>query len=372
MKCLFELGHQPDISVAEIFSVFSKKDLWCGIVEKNKDKLLLSAQEIDPKDFMKVLGGTVSIAKEVKVDSHDNIEAIANYLDRIQPEGKIDFAISGEGGKDMLMPVKNKLKEKDRSARFVKIKNTASIKYNNLAESGTYIKIYDGDLYAVQAIQPFEKMKNHDFERPAADPESGMLPPKLARIMVNLTEADTSAKLMDPFCGSGTVLMEAASMGFEYLVGNDLEEKAISDTKENLEWVKQEENLDFDYKLYNSPAESLSDTVQEKIDAVATEPYMGKPLQGNENEKFLKEQANKLRRLYIDTFYEFAEVLNQDATVIFIIPQFKHKDRWIKIDCIEQIKQAGFEVAPFEKQENLLYARDNQRVGRSIWKFKKK
>ena len=49
--------------------------------------------------------------------------------------------------------------------------------------------------------------------------------------------------ILDPFCGSGTVLQEALLMGFTQVAGTDLSPKAITDTKENIAWIKEKYNL---------------------------------------------------------------------------------------------------------------------------------
>lgn len=110
-----------------------------------------------------------------------------------------------------------------------------------------------------------------------------------------------------------------------------------------------------------------------KVTAIATEPYMGKPLRGDESKMQLENQAKELSRLYIDAFRAFKKVLTQKGTVIFIIPQFKHGQNWVTIDCVEQIKALGFSLVPFSKQSpSLLYHRKGQHVGRMIYKFKMK
>lgn len=371
MKYLFKLGHQPEISKAEIFSLIEQQGKWCGIADQKDDLLILTSEEIDPEDLMKRLGGTIYIAEKINPEGENLQEKVLNYLVESSDGNKIDFAISGLNSEELLMPTKKKLQEKGHSARFVKLENTASIKYNNLVEQESHINIFKEELYVTKAIHPFEQMKKHGRDRPEADPESGMLPPKLSRILLNLAQVRVEDKLLDSFCGSGTVLMEAASIGLEDIVGNDLEQKAVEASRKNLEWLKKEEGLDFEYDLLNQPSEKISEYIKEgAIDKIVTEPYLGDPRTGDEDKSELKQRAHNLRRLYIDVFYEFKEILKQKGEIVFIIPKFKHKDGWIRVDCVDEIKKAGLEVVPFENNENLFYAREDQLVGREIWKFR--
>jgi len=59
------------------------------------------------------------------------------------------------------------------------------------------------------------------------------LNPYLARAMVNISEINKSKILYDPFCGSGSILIEAALMGFK-IIGSDINYKMIRGTSLNL------------------------------------------------------------------------------------------------------------------------------------------
>ena len=86
-------------------------------------------------------------------------------------------------------------------------------------------------LAQTEAVQPFEQFSARDFGRPGRDDLSGMLPPKLAIIMINLAQTPLNSILLDPFCGSGTILSEAVLLGYTNLIGTDISEKAIADSK---------------------------------------------------------------------------------------------------------------------------------------------
>lgn len=64
----------------------------------------------------------------------------------------------------------------------------------------------------------------------------GMMPPKIAQIMINLaSQGDRNILLWDPFCGLGTTLIEAFHSGFLKLYGSDLEKNMTEVTKKNME-----------------------------------------------------------------------------------------------------------------------------------------
>jgi tRNA (guanine10-N2)-dimethyltransferase len=67
--------------------------------------------------------------------------------------------------------------------------------------------------------------------RPSLHPSS--LNPKLARAMVNLTGCKRGDTVLDPFCGTGGILLEAALVGCK-TVGSDVDDIMIRRCKENL------------------------------------------------------------------------------------------------------------------------------------------
>ena len=59
------------------------------------------------------------------------------------------------------------------------------------------------------------------------------------------------------------------------------------------------------------------------IDAIVAEPYMGKPLKGNEPKEDLFKQAIELKKLYLSAFAQFHKLLKPKGKVVFLIPRFK-------------------------------------------------
>lgn len=362
---LFTLGHQPHISTAELYAVFSTLGI-SYTSEKNHTALLIhTKKELPVEKLMGTLGGTVSIAKKITGSIEEHILAS-------QPEGKIQFSVAD---KKQGLTIKKELKAKGRSVRYIEAKNTATILHNDLVRrQGNYIMREDG-IFVTVAIQPLEKFAKRDFGRPGSDDLSGMLPPKLARIMINLSQADQKKILLDPFCGSGTVLMEAATLGFSHIIGSDISEKAIADTKKNMTWLSQESKLEMsDVQLFESDARKLDVHVKKgSVDVIVAEPYLGKPLKGNESEKTLRDQAQELATLYTESFATLHSILKKNGVLVCVIPQFRHGQDWIMIDCIDAIKKIGFEpTALLNSDTSLLYHRPKQHVGRALWRFQKR
>ena len=373
----FQLGHQPHISRAEIFSVLNVYTIVYKILPDYGQFLFLEIKAaFSPIKFIKILGGTIKIIENLELpDLKEN--TIADYLNTTIPAGKINFSISGLNAERLAIAVKKKLKEHDRTVRYITPKNTATILHNDLVKTESDITIVYNSVYITRAIQPIEEFSERDYGRPQSDAKSGMLPPKLARILINLAYiSETKQKqvtILDPFCGSGTILLEALDLGYENIFGSDISTQAIADTKKNIDWLKKQKNIFFSPKIFLASATDLQTTLPHKsIDAIITEPYLGKPLRGHETKPYLMTQTQELKELYTQTFGSFQKILKPDGIVIFVIPEFKFKNDWITVDCLSMIKKIGFQIIPFSKnEESLFYARPGQLVGRRIWKLKK-
>jgi len=373
MKYLFQLGHQPHISTAELSAVFSQTHENIKIIKHENNFLILEVnKKIDSQELIEQLGGTIKIGLQIK-NTGDPVKSIVQFLNK-HNEGKINFSVAGNNTKEISLTIKKELKAQGRSVRYIEPKNTATILHNNLIEKQGDFTIIGQEVFVTQAIQDIVGFSKRDYERPGSDDKSGMLPPKLARIMINLSQANPKTDtLLDPFCGSGTILTEAFTLDFKNIIGTDKSEKAINDSKKNIEWLKKDYELRVtNYKLIRSDATQLLNHLKpNSIDTIVSEPYLGQPLKGRETIQQLETQARELARLYIESFKSFYKILKKSGVIIFIIPRFKFDDSWIIVDCLEGIKKIGFQLVPFGDNESLLYHRPKQYVGREVWKLRR-
>lgn len=69
--------------------------------------------------------------------------------------------------------------------------------------------------------------------RPFFSPIS--LHPKFARALINMAGTKRGDTVLDPFCGTGGIAIEAAMMGFKTVV-SDFDLEMVAGTRENMEW----------------------------------------------------------------------------------------------------------------------------------------
>src|SRR3989344_4901223 len=298
MQYFFCLGTNPTLSIAEITSVLKESGSW---QIANEQIFILENPDINAKELIRRLGGTIKIGViEKEANKYQILKNFQKLLNLEQIQDKFKFGISHYGkGKlntrPLGMEVKKYLKENGKSARWVISKeptlSSVVVEQNKLVDKGIEFVLISNPsnpervfIGRTLAVQPFKELSFRDFGRPARDDYSGMLPPKLAQIMINLAGANFEDKILDPFCGSGTVIMEAMLMGYENIMGSDISEKAVNDTKKNTEWVKSNYQLKItDYELFKQSATELSKFFEQNyINAIITEPYLG-PQRGNVN-----------------------------------------------------------------------------------------
>jgi len=331
----FILGRHPALSVAELIRTVPGIKI-AGIAE---EACMAACAELAP-GFLNRLGGTIKIAEEVR--AVDSLTAInADVLRSLLPprDGRVIFGISIHGNVSAHerreiylqgLELKKALKAEGRRARYVVSKekqlSSVVVTKNKLIEEGAEFLVIKGpdgvSLCRTIAVQEFEAYGERDFDRPGRSARRGMLPPKLAQMMINIAGAHRSRALLDPFCGSGTVLGEALLLGFQEVVGADIEAEAARDTTAYLEWL-QARHTEFAgrWRVFQSDVRMMPERLAAPIDAIVTETYLGPPQSGRETpaalERVMQEQ---LLPLYRDALAVFARLLAPGGSAVVAFP----------------------------------------------------
>ena len=390
MKYFFVLGTNTALSIAELGAIFdlSKSKLLAP------DFLLADLDvEINSETLINRLGGTIKIGiirAEVDINNNpDLVKAVIKLAAQKKEnaaEGKFNFGYSCYGQnnfnkKDLGIKVKNYFNEHEISSRFVvsqeKTLSSVVITQNKLLTRGIEIVLVNDNenkkalIGETISTQPFKDLSRRDFGRPARDDLSGMLPPKIALIMLNLAQVKSNdSVIVDPFCGSGTILSEALLLGYNNLFGSDISIKAIEDTRINTSWLKELYSLkDFHLKLLVKNVANLSKFIKSNyVEAIVTEPYLG-PQRGLLNFKIINKN---LEDLYSTAISEFHKVLKNGGRVVMIWPSFYGQRpitpsyRGFKIvDMIPENLAAGQYVNK-NTRPTIIYGRPGQKVFREI------
>jgi tRNA G10 N-methylase Trm11 len=303
-----------------------------GVSEKNVSKLIQD------------LGGLVKIATLLIEDKERKVDWVTKFSKLIQEniaEDKITFGLSWHTTLPQFtnrelskigLSIKRKLKDAGRKVRFVepreKTLSSVQVTKNRLVDLGIELLIVEkpeGWLVGkTVAVQPFEDWSRRDYGRPKRDAKSGMLPPKLARMMLNMLGVKPDGILLDPFCGSGTIATEASALGWKKIVCSDISARAVSDTKQNVNWYKKIFNVNFELQASEVSIEKLSSLLKsDSINAIVTEGYLGPVLSKPARQKDIEKYRLELALIYKTLLREITRVLHDNGRAVITLP------RWI-------------------------------------------
>src|SRR5680860_308881 len=273
-KYAFLLGSHPLISFLEILNILDVEKIAHGNPHRLGEVLLIEMKisDLKLKKLQDTLGGTIKII-EIVDEYRGTIFQISKLLTVehllksyfAQHETKINFGFSVYSPKSLIYAeinwlrnfayqTKRRLKDK-YSIRYVDEKNfelsSVLVANNKLVETGAEIVIIKEEqsflIGRTRTVQDFRSYASRDMGKPSPNPKSGMLPPKLAQMIVNLSRSSGQTTVFDPFCGSGIILQESLLLNLDIL-GSDIDESAVKSTQENLEWLT---------KTYNVAAQKL-------------------------------------------------------------------------------------------------------------------
>ena len=332
---LFVLGRTPDLAYAELRNFFpDAKRIGADIVQ------ISSEQEFVPAAFIQEIGGTVKIAAVAGTTPDLHAQKLIAFLPA--HAGEMHFGVSMYGdtlGSSLLSDMKHELARQGVKARYATARHgetlsSVTVDKNRITE---LIIVKTGEGYLVgktEAVQPYEAWGKRDYGRPYADAKAGMLPPKVARMLVNIARpgesrmsSPESRVLLDPFCGMGTVLSEAYLTGWR-VMGSDNSPEAVRKAKVNLDWlVKQHPGGAGEAgKIVVSDAVHVSDMLSPaSVDAIVTEPYMGstnivnKPMA---DASIVKNIIKGLEKLYIGCLRDWSKILIPGGKVVIALPEY--------------------------------------------------
>lgn len=403
-------GKNSILSLAELVAFMDKKSFKGKIESFSKEFFILNVEnKIDPR-IIDDLGGTIKIA-EVRTcfqttllkkailkkdkNSKNKIEKIISEKTSIvkilsESEKKGFFGVSVYCSDERLKKIaktiqrffgsaiKKKVSEYGKSSRFMGFsKNRKSshlshievLKKNLIGDNLEQIVNINKEftwLSTTKAVHnPFEFQKR-DIEKPIQRKIFAM-PPRLAKILINLSLFDKNSSLLDPFCGVGSILQEGLLMGSK-VIGVDLNPWCVKASERNLAWLINEYQItNSDFRVIRGNIQNLSKKIgYEEIDCIATEPDLGPALRQTPTNSYANKIIKKLEPLYSSFLKEAYLVLKKKGRCVFVSPFFRTRSGEAVNMNIEKIRtEVGFKrVFPLKKEQfsNL------QHIKEELWK----
>lgn len=271
--------------------------------------------------------------------------------------------------------LKQELKSQQTPARFVLGRkglalSAAEIIYNQLAKPQNFEFVLLADKQSLMvgktsAVQDINAYSVRDHGKPCRNAKVGMLPPKLAQIMINLSQTKNDSPVVDPFCGSGVILAEAMLLRRDGY-GADISPQMVDCTKTNLEWLRTKYSLKSKYYLNTADATVELDLPDGAT--IVTETYLGRPQLSFPDNKSLLVLKSETSRIILDFLKNLHEQISTGQRAVICLPFWSDGTRDYSLEIIDQILSLGYTMSQFSssKADELRYRRASQIVGRQI------
>jgi len=387
---LFVLGRNPILSRSELVP-------FCDELLYAEDKSLMLVENIkfeNPRDlpkspeqiFLDRLGGTIRMG-EVLGECKSEKEVQDKIIEQIQtdkPEGKVQLGISAWGCgntflRHFLPEMKNALRDQhDRNCRIVNApgKNLDSGKIfgEKLLKKGFEFLVWKRkDSFLVAKTNANQNLRNYvlrDRDKDFRDTRMGMLPPKVAQILLNLANPGWNDIVIDPFCGSGTVNIEAAITGFK-TIGSDLDETRTKKTKENFEQMSDK----FRYEITSGEffaSDAIKFPIKKTSGVIVTEGFLGDVFAKHATKQAIEKESQTVLRMWEKVIAHLED--SSVHTVALCLPAWKFKGKTISISeklFAKIAKSSYIPSALFDGNRTFIYSRPDSFVMREICVLKK-
>lgn len=390
-QSILVLGRQPALGIAEAESLFGADK----ITPLGSQFVLLDAR-VQDVPFSR-LGGSTRVAKLLTFLPYTDWDKIEKYLATelpkhtcCLPEGKIRLGISVYNLSVNIrrinatgLTLKKAVKADGRSVRVVPNKehelNTAQVIHNQLTgpTGMELLLIRDGErtvLAQTTAVQDIEAYAARDQARPARDARVGMLPPKLAQIIVNLAtgkpdetrEKRSEKSVLDPFCGTGVLLQEAALMDYR-TAGTDLEPRMIDYSRQNLNWLQDSYPLALTPYLLEA-GDATSHIWSAIPDFIACETYLGRPFSAEPKPEILLDVMRDVDKIHRKFLQNVASQTKPGFRMCIAVPAWFTKSGVRHLKILDSLEEIGYNRVSFVHSDtrDLIYHRENQVVGREL------
>jgi len=357
---LFVLGRTPELAFAELQTLFP------SAVMLAPHAVLVSTDAVEglnktPEELIDMLGGTIKIAG-VKMHEATLAPDVVAKLLLAEMSGPLVFGVGKTEGED---PVPQKFLARGA------LLSSIVVSKQHVTE---IIAVPSGDgviLAKTLAVQNADSWSERDYGRPYADPKAGMLPPKVARMVVNIAMIK-GGTLLDPFCGMGTILAEGLLSGAT-VIGSDQSQETVEKARKNIEWLGVRASQ---WKLLTCDATHVSEHLEPtSVDAIVTEPFMGStrlggnnPISQSDQLKTIKNTIKGLEKLYLGCLKDWHMVLKPEGRIVMAIPGFHIGDKMLYVkNVIDRCEILGYTklLGPIE------YSRPQAVVRRQFFVFQK-
>lgn len=403
-------GSNRDLSKLEISSLLERIKPKAFSFQEWKDNLLLTLSENEKGQFLKYLENTGSIVKAGSLEIEENIQKekywksdfkklVEDTLQKNYKHSKRQVKISisiQSTSKELTTNIHRAIQEIIRNAsndldipiKLLKLKNETyeqtPFQYHkeNMNKRGFEItgfviksKIFLGITRWV--TNPLMDIKQDEGRKVRFFTHGTSI--KLARSLVFLSQIQKGEILLDPFCGTGTILLQGLKIGVD-VIGVDNDPKCFRATKENLNQFSLQHpakaRIKDKWKVFKLDSRNLSPILPNKVGTIVTEPYLGPFLTELPDEDEAENIMSELENLYTSVLRTSKNFLKPNSKVVMVIPEYQYDNDLVVSPDIERIAQDSSmklekESAFFSIEIPVAIGREHNVIGRKLAIFYK-
>jgi tRNA (guanine10-N2)-dimethyltransferase len=407
MQSLCILGRQPAIGMAELESLYGS-----SVVTPVSNVAALI--DVDPCLLaFDRLGGSIKFCKVLTTLPTTKWEDVEKFLIEVSPGhakdmagGKMNIGLSLYGWKldprrlmRTALSLKKAIKVVGKSVRIVPNKelslSSAQVIYNKLTGPNGWELVFimdEGQTIVAQTVkeQDINSYSFRDRDRPKRDTRVGMLPPKLAQIIINLAtgelpkdklqsicdipEGQTIPRpnfdelILDPFCGTGVILQEALLMGYK-VNGSDIDERMIDYSSTNLKWLETRFSVENSDSTILEIGDATSFTWDRTPKFIASEAYLGQAFTSQPTDGEIIQNVSTTNLIIKKSLRNIAQQIPSGTRLCIAVPAY-HDSRgnFRHLPFIDSIEELGYNRISFKHLSNseLIYFREQQIVAREL------
>jgi tRNA G10 N-methylase Trm11 len=266
-----------------------------------------------------------------------------------------------------------------RKANLVRPRNGTEVLSREIASRGIIDfvvlriagRFWLGATTFVPDVREFQKRSN---ERPVVSSQIS-ISSRLAKLLLNLSGAKKGELMLDPFCGSGTILSEALSAGIN-CIGVDRDRNRVENSRQNLEWLSKSLKTTASYTLKVGDSTNLERVMGgTQADAIVTEPILLPRIEVAPTLEKAKKLIRNSSRLYSDALYSMATSVRKGGRLVVVAPSLRTAGGQEVSVLLENEHNAGlaqFQPPPERFEYPVKIAHENTRwVSRRVYVFER-
>jgi len=338
MEYFFILGRNPELSRAEIFSYLESNKIEFTETLHNTNFLVLDFKQ-DPKLDIQEFGGILKLGKILFKGNNTKFRKFLNE-DEVVPSDKFSWCLFGN-----FPEVEDILIDKFKAER-----KKAMIRRGNKGvenQEGEFLTMANADFKIFCFIQTevyfglveqeysYNEIAKRDMHKPVRREELA-ISPRLAKILINLSQAKKSQTLLDPFCGIGVILQEALVKGIN-VIGVDIDKEAIFGAKENLKWLKENFKTEAKFELYNDNSKNI----KLNFDCIASESSLGELLKTKVSKQEAEDIIAEFENNIIPILRNLKNIKKKNSKIAITFPFVRETS----VDPVTICRETGLTIA---------------------------